>query len=266
MRGPYWPHPGHADPLAEFRALRALDTMAWLGGPGVPGADMEDIDLHRQRFGLSEVWLGALGALAAGNALEENERLLLESRRHAWVVPFVTVRPEMPRSLAQWAGLGAQGVRLAPGVAPEVSDDAWRRLATEAASRGLMVQVVARVEDARVALSGIAWTDPSPARLVGLCAASPAAQLSGLNAVEIRAVAEGLGDPSRSVFDLWFVGGPTGAVAALVREGARLCFGSGFPLQSPSAAALPLVTARITSDERAAVARRQSMSHDAESS
>ncbi|SDL12657.1 hypothetical protein [Tessaracoccus oleiagri] len=271
MSAPFWPHPGHPDPLADFRGLRAVDTCAWLAQQGrSEAADVEVVEAHCERFGLSEVWLGALDALRAPGlaAARANDRVLNVARRHGRTAPFVTVFPDEGRPMHEWADMGARGVRLAPGRAPGVELGAWLDLVREAAECGLAVQVVARIEDARVALSGIPWADPPPADIALLCdAAHPAGiVISGLNFTEIRTTA-GLVDQPRHVrFDLWYVGGPTGAVSELVRVGVSPCFGTAYPLQSPSASALPIVSPLLSLDERKRIARPQLMSHEAESS
>jgi uncharacterized protein len=159
------------------------------------GDDTPELVAMLRRQGVTQAWAGSFDALLHRDVAGVNARLEDECRRRGdgLLLPFGTVNPSLPdweEDLRRCHEVHRmKGIRLHPNFHGYGLDDpAFAKLLRGAAERGLLVQVVARMEDNRTQhpLVRVADLDPAPLtklevpglRLMLLNAARPPAGLS----------------------------------------------------------------------------------------
>lgn len=240
--------------LRAFAEHGATDTMCFLGQWPYrlsAAADADALRAHAERLGLRSVWVSHLASLFGFDTRTGNEAVLAACADDQLFRVFATIDPRDPtwrEELDDAVAAGAQGVRVAPGFHRyEVS--AVRPVLGACADRGLPVQLIARLDDARVRHPLSPAVDLEVHRIADLVRESPAHPLllSGLNRADGIELNRHLGDaaPEWLRLDLWHVNGPTGVVDSLGDDPRRWVFGSGFPVQAPEATALQLAASAL---------------------
>jgi predicted TIM-barrel fold metal-dependent hydrolase len=249
--------------LTGFARLEAIDTTCHLGQWPyrlAARASADDLRAYARRHGLRALWVSHLATLTGYDTRTGNEALLRECAGDPLFRPFAVVDPGAAgwrRELAWAAQSGFSGVRLAPGdhgTAPA----ALLPVLEDAAALGLPVQILARLDDARVRHPRSPARDVPMHELADLVRSAPAHPLvlSGLNRLDWLELSRHLGDdvPSHVRLDLWHVNGPTFVGDSWAADPGRWLFGSGFPVQTPEATMLQLVVAALDDGARARIA------------
>jgi uncharacterized protein len=197
------------------------------------GDETPELVAMLRRAGVTQAWAGSFDALLHKDVAGVNARLADECRRHGdgLLSPFGTVNvalPDWEEDLRRCHDVHKmKGIRLHPGFHGYGLDDpAFGKLLKGAAERGLLVQVVVRMEDARTQhpLMRIADLDPAPLARVDV----PGLRLMLLNAGK---------PPAGLAFEIATIEG----VAGLTRvDLQRACFGSFAPFFILESAALKL--------------------------
>ena len=170
---------------------RIVDTHVYVShwpGRRVPGDQTPDMVGSLRALGVVEAWAGSFDALLHRDIAGVNARLVEECNRYGkdFLVPFGAVNPTLP----DWEEdlrrcheeFRMRGIRLHPNYQGyELTDPVFARLLRMAAERGLLVQIVAWMEDERTQhhLLQARIVDLSP--LVLLLEKIPAAKVSVLN-------------------------------------------------------------------------------------
>ncbi|MGQ7312775.1 hypothetical protein ACUOFU_13795 [Microbacterium arabinogalactanolyticum] len=249
--------------LRGFSELGATDTMCHLGQWPYrlsAFADAGTLREYGRRHGLHAIWVSHLAALFGFDTRTGNEAVLSACACEPLLRPFAVIDPSETgwREELEWAAdAGAQGVRVAPGMhhydvalAAEVIDAAARR--------DLLVQVIVRLDDARVRHPSSPARDLAVRDLAELVRSRPSSplHLSGLNLAEATEFSRHLGDdvPPGVRLDMWHLNGPTGVVSDPGAPlGDRRVFGSGFPVQTPEATMLQIASAGLPADRLRAI-------------
>ena len=182
-----------------------------------------------------------------------------------------TLNPLSPRWVNELEWLAEHpigGIRLFPGYHHyDLEHPAVTALLDQAATRQLTVHVSLRLLDDRLQHPSLVCDQPSMSAVARVIerAASPLI-ISGLKEPEIRAALAQMSHESSlgdTVFDLWHINGPLGIFEDLVASDLadRICFGSGFPLQSTVASAMKIAAARLTDSELRAICRDNALAH-----
>lgn len=249
--------------LDGFRDLRAIDVTCHLGQWPyrlAAAASADDLRDHARRHGLRGLWVSHLATLTGFDTRTGNEELLRACGDDPLFTPFAVVDPGAPgwRREVDWAaGAGFRGIRLAPGDhgSPPMS---LLPVLEAAAGLGLPVQVLVRLDDARVRHPRSPARDPEMHELADLVRRAPAHPLvlSGLNHGDWRELSRHLGDdvPAWVRADLWHVNGPTFVPDEWAAEPGRRLFGSGYPVQTPEATMLQLAAAAMPEETRRRIA------------
>lgn len=249
--------------LREFAALGATDTTCFLGQwPHrlSAAADADALRAHAARLGLRVVWVSHLASLFGFDTRTGNEAVLAACADDPLFRVFATIDPRdatWEDDLQDAADAGAVGVRVAPGFHRyEVSR--VRPVLDACAERGLPLQLIARLDDARVRHPLSPAVDLEVHRIADLVRDSPAHPLllSGLNRADWIELHRHLGDdaPPWLRLDLWHVNGPTHVADRLGDDPQRWVFGSGFPVQTAEATALQLAASALSTDALRAIA------------
>jgi predicted TIM-barrel fold metal-dependent hydrolase len=240
--------------LRAFAGLGATDTTCFLGQWPyrlASAADADALHTYADRLGLRSLWVSHLASLFGFDTRTGNEAVLAACADDPLFRVFATIDPRDATwrdELDEAVDAGAQGVRVAPGF-HRYDVSAVRPVLEACAERGLPLQLIARLDDARVRhpLSP-AW-DVEVHRIADLVRESPAHPLllSGLNRADWIELNRHLGDaaPEWLRLDLWHVNGPTHVADRLGDDPERWVFGSGFPVQTPEATALPLAASSL---------------------
>lgn len=240
--------------LHAFADLGATDTTCFLGQWPYrlsAAADADALHAHAERLGLRSVWVSHLASLFGFDTRTGNEAVLAACADDPLFRVFATIDPRDPtwrEELDDAVAGGARGVRVAPGFHRyEIS--AVRPVLDACADRGLPVQLIARLDDARVRHPLSPAVDLEVHRIADVVRESPAAPLllSGLNRADGIELKRHLGDaaPEWLRLDLWHVNGPTAVADGLGVDPERWVFGSGFPVQTPEATALQLAASAL---------------------
>ncbi|MFB8188983.1 hypothetical protein ACFC14_06630 [Microbacterium sp. NPDC055988] len=241
--------------LRAFADLGAIDTTCFLGQWPYrlsAAADADALRAHADRLGLHSVWVSHLASLFGFDTRTGNEAVLAACADDPLFRVFATIDPREStwrEELDDAVSAGALGVRVAPGFHRcEVS--AVRPVLDACADRGLPVQLIARLDDARVRHPFSPAVDLEVHRIADLVRESPAHPLllSGLNRADWIALNRHLGDaaPEWLRLDLWHVNGPTAVADSLGDDPERWMFGSAFPVQAPEATALQLAASALS--------------------
>ncbi|MBW1641163.1 hypothetical protein G3H63_19060 [Microbacterium resistens] len=244
--------------LASFAALGAVDTTCHLGAwPSrlAASADPDGLRAYAVRHGLRALWVGHLASLFGFDTRSGNEALIDACGADPLFVPFAVLDAGSPTWAAELDGAvaaGFRGIRVAPAH-HGTPVGAVLPVLQAAAEHGLPVQLLVRLDDARVRHPRSPVTDPELHRIADLIRVAPVAPLvlSGLNRGEERELRRHFGDdlPAHVHLDLWHVNGPTFVADALAEEPGRWVFGSGFPIQTPEATMLQLAAAALPPED-----------------
>ena len=197
------------------------------------GDDTPDLVAMLRRQGVTQAWAGSFDALLHRDVAGVNARLEDECRRRGdgLLLPFGTVNPSLPdweEDLRRCHEVHRmKGIRLHPNYHGYGLDDpAFATLLRGAAERGLLVQVVMRLEDGRTQHPLVRVADVDPAPLVKV--AVPKLRLMLLNAAR---------PPAGPSFDIATVERAAG-LSGIDLE--RACFGSFAPFFILESAVLKL--------------------------
>jgi len=248
--------------LDDFRELNAVDTTCHLGQWPFrlrAAASAEDLRSYAQRHALSSVWVSHLAALFGFDTRSGNTEALRRCGDDLFRV-FAVLDPTeatWERELAWMASEGVAGVRVAPGIHGYPAGAA-RDLAAACAELDLPLQVLVRLDDARVRHPHLPAEDPQPHEIADLIRSAPRTRilLSGLRIEEWEQTRRHLDDIAlpHTFLDLWHVNGPLNIVDALGTEDGRWVFGSGYPVQTPEASMLQLTASSLAAAELDAIA------------
>jgi predicted TIM-barrel fold metal-dependent hydrolase len=217
-----------------------------------------------KKHGVTQAWAGSLDGLFHRDIGGVNSRLADECRRlgEGILVPFGSVNPLLP----DWAedlrrcheDHRMPGIRLHPNYhGYGLVNPAFSELLAGAEKRGLIVQLVVRMDDVRVQhpLLRVADVDTKP--LPELIARRPNVRLVLLNALATIRGPElnRLADAGKVYFDISMQEGTAG-VSELMRHvpAERILFGSHLPLFDLEAAVLKMRESELTAAETAAIA------------
>ena len=197
-----------------------------------------------RRGGVTQAWAGTIDGLFHRDVAAANARLAQECRRYGpgLLVPFGSVNPKLPDWREDVRRCRREhempGIRLHPNYHGYKLDDAiFADVLKSAGDEGLIVQLVLRMDDARVQhpLGQVADVDPAP--LADVLAAGPHPPVVVLNAKRSdEAKLKKMAKLPDLYFDLamWEgLGGVGELIATFLAE--RVLFGSHlplFPLQS----------------------------------
>lgn len=247
--------------LDDFRGLRAIDTTCHVGQWPFrlrARASADDLRVYADRHALSSVWVSHLAALFGFDTRSGNEEALRHCDDDLFRV-FAVLDPSeatWERELVRMAAEGIAGVRIAPGI-HDYSATAARDLALACAELDLPLQVLVRLDDARVRHPLLPARDPQPEELAGLIRSAPSTRilLSGLRIEEWEHLRRHLDDIAlpRTFLDLWHVNGPLNVVDSLGATEDRWVFGSGYPVQTPEPTMLQLTASSLAGADLAAV-------------
>lgn len=240
--------------LRAFALLGATDTTCFLGQWPYrlsAAADAGALRAHADRLGLRSLWVSHLASLFGFDTRTGNEAVLAACADDPLFRVFATIDPRDATwldELDEAVDAGAQGVRVAPGF-HRYDVARVRPVLDVCAERGLPMQLIARLDDARVRHPLSPAVDLEVHRLADLVRDSPAHPLllSGLNRADWVELNRHLGDaaPEWLRLDLWHVNGPTHIADRLGDDPERWVFGSAFPVQTPEATALQLAASAL---------------------
>jgi hypothetical protein len=217
-----------------------------------------------RRGGVEQAWTGTLDGLFHRDVAAANARVAEECRRYGpgLLLPFGCVNPMLPDWREDVRRCHEEhhmpGIRLHPNFHGYGLEDAvFADLLTEAARRGLIVQLALRMDDVRVQHPLIKVPDLDPAPLVKLLPALPPLGLVILNSYRAAA------GPLRQLaglpgvyFDCAMWEG-VGSASALVEtvSAQRALFGSHLPLFPLESSLLKLRESELTAAQSAAFCR-----------
>ena len=244
--------------LRAFSELEATDTTCHLGTWPyrlTAGAEVDDLRAYAARHGLQALWVSHLSALFGFDTRTGNAEVLAACAGDGLFRVFAVLDPSesgWQDELAWAADAGAFGVRVAPGfhgypvaLVAEVID--------AAAARGMPVQLIARMDDARVRHPLSPARDLEVRDVADLVRArgEHLLVLSGLNDADWRELSRHLADdvPAGVRLDIWHVNGPTGVADGFADHPGRWVFGSGYPVQTPEATMLQLMASDLSQDD-----------------
>lgn len=254
-------------PLIGATGPRGLvDTNVWLGqwpGRRLPLEETPALVARLRRQGVRQAWAGSFDGLWHKDLGAVNARLAAECRRQGrgLLTPFGTINPADPaweedlRRCAEEHQM--PGIRLHPNYhGYQLDDPALARLLDRAGQRGLIVQLVAAMEDERTQHPRMRVPQVDVAPLAALLASRPELRLvllnwgRGVNSVQPPRLAEA----GQICFDIATLEG-VGGVASLLRQvpADRVVFGSCAPLFYLESALLKLQESPLTEAQLAAV-------------
>lgn len=248
--------------LRRFRDLAAVDTMCHLGQWPyrlTARADVDDLRRYARRHGLREIWVSHIASLFGFDTRAGNEATLRSCGSDDLFRMFAVIDPSEHgwRDEFAWAvEQGFSGVRLAPGLHGYPPPDA-AAVVEACESADMTVQVIARMDDARVRHPLSPARDLKPRHLAELVRTPPAIPvlISGVNQADATELSRHLGDdvPPGVRWDLWHLNGPTGVIDGYGAETGRWVFGSGFPVQAPEPTMLQLTASRLSAEQLVAL-------------
>lgn len=216
-----------------------------------------------KRCGVNHAWVGSFDGVFHKDIGGVNARLAEQCKQHGQglLVPFGSVNPKLP----DWPedlrrcheDYGMPGIRLHPGYHEYGLDDpVFAELLALAEERGLIVQLVLRMEDPRVQHPLMRVPDVDAKPLADLVAARPKlrlAVLNGLRALRGEALSRlsGAGNVCFEISMLEGVGGVSNLLKTVPLE--RVLFGSHFPFFVIEAALLKLRESELSAAEREAI-------------
>ncbi|PRB13264.1 amidohydrolase family protein [Microbacterium sp. MYb62] len=240
--------------LRAFADLGATDTTCFLGQWPYrlsAAADAPALRAYADGLGLRSLWVSHLASLFGFDTRSGNEAVLAACAGDPLFRVFATIDPRDAAwldDLDDAVDAGAEGVRVAPGFHRyEVAS--VRPVLDACVERGLPLQLIARLDDARVRHPLSPAIDLDVHRIADLVRESPAHPLllSGLNRADWIELNRHLGDaaPEWLRLDLWHVNGPTHVADRFGDDPERWVFGSAFPVQTAEATALQLAASTL---------------------
>ncbi len=216
-----------------------------------------------KKHGVTQAWAGSFDGLLHRDIGGVNARLADECRRcgEGLLVPFGSVNPMLP----DWTedlrrcheDYHMPGIRLHPNYhGYGLKDPACSEVLTLAEKRGLIVQLVVRMNDVRVQHPLMRVPDVDLRALPDLLASRPKLRLVILNALatlrgaELKRVAAA-GNVCFDIATLEGLGGVSGLLGSVPLE--RIVFGSHFPLFDLEAAVLKMRESELTAAQTAAI-------------
>ncbi len=209
-----------------------------------------------QRLGVGQAWVGNLEGVFHKDLGGVNQRLAEACRGHRELVPFGSINPLFP----DWQDdlrrcqetYRMPGVRLHPNYhGYALTDPAFAQLLEQAERRGLIVQLVVRMDDVRVQhpLMQVADVDLKP--LAEVLARRPRLRIVLLNTPSLKGP---LLKQPRVWIDIAMREG-VGGVGELVKlvGTERVLFGSHVPLFCPDSSVLKMREADLTAEQRQAI-------------
>lgn len=213
--------------------------------------------------GVAQAWAGSFDGLLHRDIAGVNARLADECRRsgEGLLLPFGSINPLLP----DWTedvrrcceDLRMPGIRLHPNYhGYELKDPVVSEVLALAEQRGLIVQLVARMDDVRVQHPLMRVPDVDLKPLAALLAARPKLRLVLLNASgalrgEERKRVGALGNVWMDIATLEGIGGVDGLLQDVPLE--RVVFGSHAPLFSFESALLKMRESQLSSPQLAAI-------------
>jgi predicted TIM-barrel fold metal-dependent hydrolase len=274
-------------PIANALGNAAAQTAQPGPGPAPQGPDIIDSNVHLfewpfrklkydrtealiaklRRHRITQAWAGSFEAVLHKQLDASNQRLVEECRKRGEgaLVPIGTINPGWPdweedlrRCHEQY---GIHGLRLYPayhGYAPDHPE--FARMLAEAAKRGMLVQIVMRLEDERVHHPAIDVPLVNPSQLLDVLKKVPSAKVQLINSAGplLERSVQGLVRDTQVAFDIAATEG-NGGVGRLIEgtnpsyRGAipvdRLLFGSHAPFFPCESALMKLFESPLTLDQ-----------------
>jgi predicted TIM-barrel fold metal-dependent hydrolase len=245
--------------------MMTIDTNAYLGRwpfRRLPCDETSRLLGRLDRHGVAQAWVGALEGVFHRDLGGVNLRLADECQRHPGrLVPFGSVNPKLPDWQEDVRRCADQfhmpGIRLHPNYhGYTLADPVFAEVLGAADKRGLIVQLVARMDDPRVQhpLVPVANVDLAP--LAGVLERFPELRLVVLNGAE-QARSEALRklvSAGRVWFDFATLDG-LGCVERLLKSvpHTRVVFGSHLPLFAMESAVLKLKESALPEEQETAI-------------
>jgi predicted TIM-barrel fold metal-dependent hydrolase len=216
-----------------------------------------------QAGGVDQAWAASFDGIFHKDVAAANSRLAADCRktRPGMLLPFGTVNPTLPDWREDVRRCHEEhkmpGIRLYPGYHGYGLDSSdLAELLTMAEERGLVVQVVVRLEDTRMQHPLMRVEDVDPKPLAELVAARPKLRVVILNALKgVRAsVLASLVAAGQVYFEISMLEGVEGIANLMGQVPAeRLLFGSHLPLFVLESALLKLQESELTAAQMAAI-------------
>jgi len=214
------------------------------------------------KHGVTQAWVGSLEGVFHRDLGGANARLAAECRQHAGrLVPFGSVNPKLPdwqedvrRCADQWH---MPGIRLHPNYhGYTLADPGFAEVLAAAEKRGLIVQLVARMDDPRVQHPVFPVPNVDLAPLAEVLGRFPKLRLAVLNGAE-RPRSEALRklvSAGRVWFDFATLDG-LGCVERLLKSvpHTQVLFGSHLPLFALESALLKLKESALPKEQETAI-------------
>jgi len=256
-----------ADPdQFSFRRLRAIDVNVSLSRwpfRQLPEDETEALVNRLKSNGVVQAWAGSFDGLLSKNLAAVNERLATECRERGRgvLVPFGSVNPMLPdwqEDLRRCAEVHKMpGIRLHPNYHDyKLDEPRFAKLLQEAASRGLIVQIAASMEDERVQHFLVRVPNVELSPLTPLIGKNPGLRVVLLNwfrAAKGELLTQ-LGRTGQVWFDIAMVEGVGGVGQLLERVTAsQVVFGSHAPFYYFESAALKLQESVLSKQQLAGI-------------
>ena len=245
--------------------MNTIDTNAYLGRWAfrrLPCDETPRLLERLDRHGVTQAWVGSLEGVFHRDLAGVNARLADECRQHAGrLVPFGSVSPKLPdwqedvrRCADQWR---MPGLRLHPNYhGYTLADQVFAELLGAAEQRGLIVQLVVRMDDPRVQHPVFPVANVDLAPLADVLERFPKLRLVILNGAEQprREALRKLLSAGRVWFDFATLDG-LGCVERLLKSvpDTQVVFGSHLPLLAMESAVLKLKESFLPKDQEAAI-------------
>lgn len=231
----------------------------------IPGEGTAEVVATLRKHGVTQAWAGSFDALLHDDLSSANARLAAECREHGrgFLLPFGSVSPKLP----DWEedlrrcheDLKMPGIRVHPNYQNyNLQDPAFERLLRAATERGLLVQIVAWMEDERHhhPLMMVPSVDLAP--LAGLMERVPKARVVVSNAFQVASrgnrILAGLRKYDGVAVDFALTDALMGLRELMEAVGSeRVVFGSYLPMFYIESAELKMREIELTPAETAAL-------------
>jgi predicted TIM-barrel fold metal-dependent hydrolase len=245
-----------------------IDTNVYLSrwpARRLPGDETPQLVSMLRAKGVQQAWAGSFDALLHRDGGGVNARLADECRQRGdgLLVPFGFVNPALPdweEDLRRCHEVHKMpGIRLHPNYQGyKLNNPQCAKLLSQAAVRGLIVQIAVRMEDPRTQHRLLTVEDVDPAPLVELLPRLPKLRLQLLNSLNVLRpdLVDKLLAAGQVFVEIAMLEGVEGIsrlLAHIPQE--RLLFGSYFPFFGWEAAALKLRESSLAGAQREAIER-----------